>query len=95
MNESTESKVPDTQPQVNEQRRRLTRGGLAAPVVLGTLLSRPVLGAAPYNCTISGQLSGNVSSHGTPINCKTLGLSPGFWKKSEFMAKSIHLRRPR
>ena len=83
MNESTESKAQDTQPQVNEQRRRLTRGGLAAPVVLGTLLSRPVLGAAPYNCTISGQMSGNVSSHGAPVACNTLGLSPGYWRQDQ------------
>lgn len=76
-----EPRVPDGSPQVDEQRRRLTKGGLAAPIVLGTLLSRPVLGAAPYNCTISGQLSGNVSSHGTPVDCSTLGLSPGFWRQ--------------
>jgi hypothetical protein len=83
MNESTESKAQDTQPQVNEQRRRLTRGGLAAPIVLGTLLSRPVLGAAPYNCTISGQLSGNTSSHGDPVECGTLGRSPGYWRQDQ------------
>ena len=83
MNESTESKAQDANPQVNEQRRRLTRGGLAAPVVLGTLLSRPVLGAAPYNCTISGQLSGNTSSHGDPVVCATLGRSPGYWRQDQ------------
>lgn len=83
MNESTESKAQDSQPQVNEQRRRLTRGGLAAPIVLGTLLSRPVLGAAPYNCTISGQLSGNTSSHGDPVDCGTLGASPGYWRQDQ------------
>jgi hypothetical protein len=51
-------------------RRRLTRGGLSIPVVLATLGSRPVLGAAPYNCTISGQMSGNTSSHGEPVPCR-------------------------
>lgn len=71
----------DSRPPVNEQRRRLTKGGLAAPVVLGTLMSRPVLGAAPYNCTISGQMSGNTSSHGEPVDCSTLGLSPGYWRQ--------------
>ncbi|MCU0811060.1 MAG: hypothetical protein MUE59_08495 [Thiobacillaceae bacterium] len=83
MNKSTESKAKDTQPQVNEQRRRLTRGGLAAPIVLGTLLSRPVLGAAPYNCTISGKLSGNTSSHGDPVECGQLGRSPGYWRQDQ------------
>ena len=68
---------------LNEQRRRLTKGGLAAPIVLGTLLSRPVLGAAPYNCTISGQLSGNTSSHGAPVECGTLGASPGYWRQDQ------------
>ena len=80
MNTPIEPKAENTHPQVDEKRRSLTKGGLAAPIVLGTLLSRPVLGAAPYNCTISGQMSGNVSSHGAPVDCNTLGLSPGFWK---------------
>src|SRR4030042_3398763 len=69
---------PNAHPQVDEQRRRLTKGGLVAPVVIGTLLSRPVLGAAPYNCTISGQLSGNVSTHQQGV-CSSLGLSPQRW----------------
>jgi hypothetical protein len=80
MNTPNDQVASETRAPVDEQRRRLTKGGLAAPIVIGTLLSRPVLGAAPYNCTISGQLSGNVSSHGNPVNCKTLGLSPGYWK---------------
>lgn len=58
-------------------RRRLAAGGL---VVLSSLLAKPVLGAAPYLCTISGQLSGNTSSHGNEPPCTALGLSPGYWK---------------
>lgn len=61
-------------------RRKIAKAGLAAPVVLATLASRPVLGAAPYNCTISGQLSGNTSGHGPDQPCNKLGLSPGYWK---------------
>ncbi len=61
-------------------RRRLTRGGLALPVVLATLASKPVLGAPPYNCTISGQLSGNTSTHHQQETCSALGRSPGYWK---------------
>jgi len=80
MNTPIEPNALDIRPQVDEQRRRLTKSGLAAPIVIGTLLSRPVLGAAPHNCTISGQLSGNTSTHGAPVNCKTLGVSPGYWK---------------
>jgi hypothetical protein len=66
----------------NELRRRLAKGGLAAPVVLATLASKPVLGTEniPYHCTISGKLSGNTSSHHDTTNCQTLGYSPGYWK---------------
>lgn len=66
--------------QPNLSRRRLARGGLALPVVLATLASKPVLGAAPYNCTISGALSGNTSTHGEEMRCSSLGRSPGYWK---------------
>jgi len=59
-------------------RRRLTKGGLAAPVVLATLLSKPVLGAAPHNCTISGQISGNTSTHEQGV-CSSLGQSPAYY----------------
>lgn len=75
MNTPKDPSTREDRPLVNEQRRRLTKGGLAAPVVIGTLLSRPVLGAAPHNCTISGQLSGNVSTHLQGV-CSSLGLSP-------------------
>ena len=65
-------------------RRRLARGGLAGTVVLGSLISRPVLGngvvGAPYDCTISGQLSGNMSPRaGDGIACNSLGQSPSTW----------------
>lgn len=59
------------------QRRRFTKGGLAAPVVLATLASKPVLGANfAYHCTVSGKISGNTSApHGdgscTVANVKT------------------------
>jgi hypothetical protein len=84
MNTPIESNAENTHPPVDEKRRRLAKGGLAAPIVLGTLLSRPVLGAAPYNCTISGQMSGNVSSHNGEItSCRSLGVSPGYWMNHE------------
>lgn len=63
-------------PAVNAGRRRLTKAGLAAPVVLGTLASRQVLGQTEYWCTPSGQTSGNVSSHGEQVSCASLGISP-------------------
>lgn len=79
MNTPIDSQAQENRPQINQQRRRLAKAGLAAPVVVGTLLSRPVLGAAPHNCTISGQLSGNVSTHVQGV-CSTLGASPTTWK---------------
>ena len=60
-------------------RRRFTKTGLGAGAVIATLASQPVLGAVPYNCTISGHASGNVSTHGPEGNC-AIGLSPDYWK---------------
>lgn len=64
--------------QPNAMRRQLTKGGLAVPVVLASLVSKPVLAdpvlGVPWNCTISGQLSGNVSGHVTAA-CTSLGQS--------------------
>lgn len=69
----------------NPSRRRLARAGIAAPVVLGSLTSQPVLGTTSrYWCTISGKLSGNVSNHANELNCKTLGKSPGYWKNKSW-----------
>ncbi|MDP2834204.1 MAG: hypothetical protein Q8Q28_13100 [Pseudomonadota bacterium] len=72
---------PTSKPKTDQPdalRRRLTQGGLAAPVVLATLLSKPVLGAAPHNCTISGQISGNLSTHEQGV-CSTLGQTPAYY----------------
>lgn len=58
----------------NPQRRRFTKGGLAAPVVLATLASKPVLGAS-YHCTVSGKISGNTSApHGQDGSCTISGV---------------------
>jgi len=82
MNTPIEPNAQVTRPHVDEQRRRLTKGGLVAPVVIGTLLSRPVLGAAPNNCTISGQLSGNISAPGSDQSC-ILGDAPSTWAATD------------
>lgn len=68
---------------VNATRRKLTTAALAGPVVLGTLASKQALGAVPYKCTVSGQVSNNYSPTGhRDGNCSNLGLSPGCWKQS-------------
>jgi hypothetical protein len=80
MNTPIDPQAQETPPQINEQRRRLAKVGLAAPVVMGTLLSRPVLGAPPHHCTISGQMSGHGSPRfGDDIECNTLGDTPTTW----------------
>ncbi len=64
MNDQTSNSKSE---QPNVMRRRLTKGGLATPVVLASLASKPVLAdfnlGVPWNCTLSGQLSGNMSGH--------------------------------
>jgi hypothetical protein len=66
MNDQTGSSKAE---QPNVLRRRLAKGAVAAPVVLASLASKPVLahfngvGGVPWVCTLSGQLSGNMSGH--------------------------------
>lgn len=72
-------------PPVNEARRRLTQGGLAAPVVvLATLTSSNALATStPYQCTISGKLSNNASQPGA-TSCSSLGKSCDGWKQETY-----------
>jgi hypothetical protein len=64
-------------------RRRFTRAGLSVPVVLGTLASKPVLGQSgpPYNCTVSGQVSGNLSHPGDAV-CSEQGSNATYWSST-------------
>jgi len=59
-------------------RRRFTRAGLSAPVVLGTLVSKPVLGAPIYHCTVSGHVSGGSPHEGDNASC-VVGKSRAYW----------------
>ena len=61
---SDNQKMHTDQALPNLTRRRLARGGLAAPVVLASVVSRNAFAATPYSCTVSGKLSGNVSPFG-------------------------------
>jgi hypothetical protein len=63
----------------SNSRRRLLRSALATPVVLSTLVSKPVLGAVPYQCTMSGHVSGNLSRATDMTTCQTGSLSQGGW----------------
>jgi hypothetical protein len=67
---------------VSASRRQFAKAGAATPVVLGSLLSKPALATQPYNCTVSGQMSGNASPRPGKVDCKTIGKSPGYWKNA-------------
>jgi hypothetical protein len=54
----------------DETRRKVLRGGLAAPIVLGSLTSKQVLAGGSYHCGVSGKMSGG-SGHGPKQTCKT------------------------
>ncbi|GAB4264861.1 MAG: hypothetical protein Kow0065_15630 [Methylomicrobium sp.] len=56
---------------------------MAVPVIM-TLSSKTVLGGS-YHCTISGQQSGNLSSHPDVPNCG-VGFSPGGWRQNAYKA---------
>jgi hypothetical protein len=62
-----------------DRRRFIKRAIIAAPFIL-TVTSRPVWAA---NCTLSGQLSGNLSDGDEP--CGGQGCSPGYWKNHTVM----------
>lgn len=62
---------------VSVGRRRFAKG--VAPVVLGTLASKPVLGAE-YICTVSGHASGNASAHLTNDAVCDVGDGINFWR---------------
>lgn len=53
----------NTQKPGEVSRRRLAKGAAVAPVVLSSLLSKNALGNT-YLCTVSGQVSGNMSPNG-------------------------------
>jgi len=77
---SSGANLPVSPMDARMSRRRFAAAGTATPIVLGSLISKPVLATAPYQCTMSGQMSGNTSSHGGVVNCSTLGRSPEYWK---------------
>lgn len=74
----------DRSPPSNPARRRFTRGGLAAPVVLGTLASKPILGqAGGLQCSVTGNQSGNTSVRGAQLACSASGVGPASWLASQ------------
>lgn len=62
----------------NPGRRRIAQAGLGATAVLGVLRAKPVLAAdgAAHHCSVSGQVSGNMSLPADAIDCSELGRTP-------------------
>lgn len=78
---AAENEAKQANSAVDESRRALGKAGLAAPVVLATLVSRPVL--ADVCPTPSAAGSGNASQHPrTGITCTGLGTkTPDTWRR--------------
>ena len=78
---------------VSRSRRRFTRAGLAAPVVM-SLSSRSVWGqirgGAPAQC-LSTQMSGNLSQQNKPPECR-LGWPPDAWTNPQGTIDSRNTR---
>lgn len=73
--------LPEAEAAKVGSRRQFARAGLAAPIVLSSFISRPVLGAVAYQCTVSGQASGNLSRPSDIAVCK-VGDSLSTWQSS-------------
>lgn len=73
----------------NASRRRLAKGAAAVPVVLSSLLSKNALGNT-YLCTVSGQVSGNMSPTGNDdAACEGKSLS---YYKDQYRNKSTKFK---
>jgi len=77
-----------------DSRRKLLQAGLAAAPLVATIASRPAW-AVTDKCSISGNMSGNVSNADTEIEiCREdiplgEGLSPGYWHKWTYVYEFI------
>lgn len=78
----SENKKPEHQEtqEVDLSKRRLAKAGLAGSGVLLTLSSQPVLGTTSVQCTISGNLSGNLSRQTTTTPCDDCGSGKDYWE---------------
>ena len=78
---SSEQKIGST---VNLSKRRLVKSGVVASAVLASVSGKSAFAAvgSTNNCTVSGNLSGNISRDTASDPCKIQysGHTPGFWK---------------
>ncbi|KPJ90537.1 MAG: hypothetical protein AMJ53_13315 [Gammaproteobacteria bacterium SG8_11] len=76
-----EAKKGPDEPSTNDQnqsRRKFIKGAAAATPIILSVASKPVWAR---NCSLSGQLSGNLSDH-DGIPCSGQGCSTDFWAQS-------------
>lgn len=66
-----------SQARIDQSRRSFARAGVIAPVIM-TLTSKTALGAY-YQCTVSGVMSGNVSSHDSDLSVCSSGYTKDQW----------------
>jgi hypothetical protein len=87
-----ESNQKDYQPAKtsNSGRRQFVKGVAVATPILMSVASRPVWAR---NCSLSGQLSGNLSDQ-DGIPCNGEGCTPGFWGQQGYRSNSYHPKFP-
>ena len=74
----------------NHSRRKFIKGAAAVTPVILSVASRPVWAR---NCSLSGQLSGNLSDH-DGIPCNGEGCTIGFWAQKGYRSNSYHPKFP-
>lgn len=74
---AVESRLPESQERA--LRRSLLKVGVGMGTVVMARQAKSTMGV-PYHCTMSGQISGNVSTHNGSESCQ-IGLSPGYWQQ--------------
>lgn len=85
-----ESANGETKQNQSNGRRKFIKGAAAATPVILSVASRPVWAR---NCSLSGQLSGNLSDH-DGIPCNGEGCTPGFWGQQGYRSNSYHPKFP-
>lgn len=94
MSEKHESKTKniDTSPNQEDRqsRRKFIKGAAIATPIILSVASRPVWAR---NCSLSGQLSGNLSDQ-DGIPCFGEGCTTGFWQQKGYTSNSYHPKFP-
>ncbi|MFV2055523.1 MAG: hypothetical protein ACC707_03605 [Thiohalomonadales bacterium] len=82
-NKPTKVKLPTEG--AENTRRKFLKGAVAVSPVLLTVVNRPVWAA---NCSLSGELSGNLSQQASGVTCGDEGCSVRYWREHQFTSMS-------